>query len=381
MFRKHNLLTAGLMVLVSVSGQSFAIAGGHHGGSGGGSFQGGKMSGNGARPSFNVQPSFHKNVMSQPNNTFKTQQFQNNPLNSLQVNKVNNGALGNTHVMKDPKLVLNQPKLGTLNTQLLNHSNQSLKTVKLPDHFDLGKAKPINGIKPIIPINPGKPFPPICPPQGGQCGTGGCWKGGCWGNGCGFNWNVGCGNWTFGNCGCGYWPGYFGCGYPYPSYPVYTPTYFTTMPIVEVIPTSTTIVLNEPAVPPSPSATQATTRDIDLAVKEVHVVEGATATRGALYRITIINKGPTNLDVATRVAALGIKDNRPTDDTPRAIETLKGLNVGESTNVDVRMPVAANDLPKLLVAVEIPDMFKDTDESNNVAAGEVAQLPQLASAK
>ena len=376
MLLKRTLLTAGLVTLMAISGQNLAMAGGGHGG-GHGSFHGGNMSGNVARPTFNVQPQVTKSLGSgMPQQTFKTQQFQVNPTNTLlQTGKLSHVQTPhNIHLPTNVNLGQHQTKVDPLlkvNHLLDANSNQAMKGVKIPG-LNVGQVTPNFPIKPIKPI---KPLPPICPPYGGgKCGTGGCW-----GNGCGFGWNGGCGNWVFGNCGCGYWPGYFGnCGYyPYPVYtPVYTPTYFCSTPVV--VPTSTTIVLNDTAVPPAPSATPVSSREIDLAVKEVRVVEAATTSQGALYRITIINKGPMNLDVATRVAALGIKESRPTNDTPRAIETLKGLKVGESADLDLRMPVAANDLPRLLVAVEIPDNFKDTDEANNVAAGEVNQLPQLA---
>lgn len=211
-------------------------------------------------------------------------------------------------------------------------------------------------------------------PGFGFCGTPapkswGCGWGSGWGWGCGYNpgcgYFPGCGYWP----GCTYWPGYFSPCVTYPLYPTcyYTPTYFTTS-VVTVAPST---VVADP-VPPAPVS--AALPEIDLLIQDVKVVEPATATQGALYRITIKNQGPMNLSVPFRVAALGLKETQPTAETPRAMETLAGLKVGESSTVELRMPAAASSLPRLLIAIEIPESFKDLDEQNNVAAGEVSQL-------
>ena len=410
MLRKHNLLTAGLMVLLSVSGRAVALAGGHHGGSSGGgnsSFHAPQFSNHsmGSRSNLQVQPQFNRNsgnVVLPQNQSLKTgvtntqvmkTQFpQNHGQTVLKTGTLNPSQ--SSHNFRFPGNLnqnTNHIKLGSTNLvnktnhipvlPIHNPSSTAMKGIHFPGNYNPGK------ISPIFPI---KPIKPICPPYGGgsgQCGTGfgGCWGnyGGCWGNGCGFGWgcgNWGCGNWGYGNYGCGYWPGYFGGCYNTPLYQPYpvtvsTPVYVTSTPTV--VPTSTSLVLNDAAVPPAPLP-PAAPRDIDLAIKDVRIVEAATGDRGALYRVTIVNKGPAALDSATRVAMLAMKDNQPSEDSPRTMETVKGLKVGETTSLDLRMPVAANALPRMLVAVEVPENFKDTNESDNVAAGEAAQIPQLA---
>lgn len=391
MLRKQNLLTAGLMVLLTVSGQSYAVAGGHHGGMGSGGssgFHANQFSKNnsGPRPSFSVQSSVnHKlnNVMPLQANHPKTLPaktvLQNQGSHNFQFPKhttlgLNKGTLGN----------VTNPTIHKLPVLPVNTTGNS--GIKFPGNINLGSIKPIinhpiKPIGPIKPVGPVGPIKPICPPYG--CGPGK--YGNCWGTGCGFGYGcgwgyggLGCGNWGYGGYGCGYWPGYFGGGYNYPCvqpYPVSvgTPVYVTSTPVV--VPTATNLVLNDTAVPPAPAAM----REIDLAVKGVQIVEAATADHGALYRVTVMNKGPVNIDVPVRIAALGMKDNQPTEDSPRAMESVKSLNAGESAEVNLRMPATANALPKLLVAVEVPDNFKDRNEMDNVAAGEVAQLTQLAS--
>lgn len=454
MLLKRNLLVAGLTVLLTVTGQSFAVAGGNHGGSkgggsGGGQFNGSQFSNNAKftpRPNFSVQTPVHKSVgnfkatpqqhfkmqapvnksigkaISQPTPTFKAQQFKTQHSNTLlQTGKLSK--IPTTPKFQFPNNVkpgLNTGKLGIhTNGKLGSISNPvgtkigklpvlptgKLPIGKLPNNGNLSNIVKKGGIGFPGSINVGKvnpifhkPFVPtqkFCPPFGGvgKCGTG---YGGCWGNGCGFgggfgnwgcgNWghghwgcgNYGCGNYGCGNYQCGYWPGYFnGCS----NYPVVQPyplavstTYVSSAPVVEVVPVVSSIPLNDQAVPLPPAPTSM--REIDLVIKEVQVVEAASADRGALYRVTIINMGTTNMDVPTRVAALAMKDNQPTEESPRVLETVKSLQAGETVSMELRMPVTANALPKLLVAVEIPENFKDTNEMNNVAAGEVAQLPQ-----
>src|SRR4029079_15655731 len=106
------------MVVVAISGQSLAMAGGNHGG-----FHGGNMSSNMSKPSFNnVQPHVNKsigNVM--PQQTLKTQQFQNHTNNLMQTQKLthiqtpNNVQLPKTmQLPKNVNLGLNQTKVDPL---------------------------------------------------------------------------------------------------------------------------------------------------------------------------------------------------------------------------------------------------------------------------
>jgi hypothetical protein len=151
--------------------------------------------------------------------------------------------------------------------------------------------------------------------------------------------------------------------------------------VVQSTPINNNVVVqtDEAEVPPAPMT--ATKRQIDLGVKEVRVVEPGTSEQGPMYRVFITNKGPMALDVATRVALVAIKDSEPTADTPRMVESLKSLAVGETAELNMRLPVAAGGFPMMLVAVEIPENFEDTNEQDNLAQGEVAQLAMVTAAK
>lgn len=393
MLRMQNLLTAGLMGLLTVSGQSYAVAGGHHGGMGSGGssgFHANQFSKNSSspRPSFSVQSAVNHQV----NNVMP---LQTNHLKTLPVNTVRQNQ--GTHSFQFPanaQLGLSKGTLGSVTNNTIHKlpvlpvNTTGNSGIKFPGNINLGTITPIvnHPIKPVGPIAPVGPIKPICPPSG--CGPGK--YGNCWGTGCGFGYgcgwgysglgcgNWGCGNWGYGGYGCGYWPGYFGttynynCVQPYPV-SVSTPVYVTSTPVV--IPAATNLVLNDTAVPPAPAAL----REIDLAVRGVQIVEAASVDHGALYRVTITNKGPADVDVPVRIAALGMKDNQPTEESPRVMESIKSLKVGESADVNLQMPAMANAFPKLLVAIEVPDNFKDRNEMDNVAAGEVAQLTRLAS--
>jgi hypothetical protein len=200
----------------------------------------------------------------------------------------------------------------------------------------------------------------------GWCGNGYCnnYCGGWWGSS---NYGYGCGNWFGNSCGC-----YYPVVQPYPL-TVCSPIYVTQpATVVQVAPVTTTVAKEvAPEVAPAPLSA----REIDLAIKEVKVLAKGDAQNGPMYRVFVTNKGPMNLDQPSRVALISINDGKPSADTPRMIETLKSLKVGETAELDMRLPVAANTFPMLLVAVEVPETFKDTNEQDNVAQGEVAQLP------
>ena len=196
----------------------------------------------------------------------------------------------------------------------------------------VGPFPPIGPLPPFPPINPNPPLPPINPPFQNHCHPHwGCWTG-----------------WVGGWINC----------------PTVQPCLLPVVSVVEVVPVQTTVVVLEAA-----------RREIDLAVKEVRVVEQATAERGPLYRVFVTNKSLNDLDVPTRVALLGVNGEQPTDDTPRAIETLKSLRGGETIAMDIRLPATAASYPLLLVVVEVPETYVDTNEQDNLAQGEVARLP------
>ena len=253
MLRNQKLLSAGLTILLAISGQSIVQAGGNggHGGGGGGSFHAASHS--------------VGNAMSHQSSTFK-------PVNhTVQTGKMNYGQIGK---------MTNQQSHNVLahNTQLSNHvkshlpvspisssSSQLMKGSKFPGNSNMGKVNSIFANK------------PICPQFGGGYGKGG--YGGCWGNGYGNCWGKGCGwgGWGYGNCGYGgygcsnygygnygygctnygygYYPGYFSGCYSYPivqTCPVRVFAPVCVSSVTTAIPAVASVVLNNVAVPPSP---------------------------------------------------------------------------------------------------------------------------------
>ena len=431
MNRNWKQMTANMLVLVSLAGQS-ALAGGNHGGGsnnhGGGNSQGQGNARAAARPSFSDQTSGNglSNALNNSGNALKgsVRTMQPAPSFSGQFTKTIDPPLASTQ----PRHPREQQSLGNKGLQQLNGGkiqSVNLDTLKgvttqvQKGNLNVGNLttnqalnsnaikhlKPIglNGSpsKPGLPNGLGKKIDPIfsqskkgvgqsfyCGNGGfgnnfcgngwlgnGNCGNGwygnGCCNnfGGWYGNGywgCG-HYGYGCGNWFGNSCGC-----YYPVVQPYPL--TVCPPIYVTQPatVVQVAPVTTTMVQEvAPELPPAP----ATAREIDLAIKEVKVLAKGDAQNGPMYRVFITNKGPMNLDQPSRVALISINDGKPSADTPRMIETLKSLKVGETAELDMRLPVAANTFPMLLVAVEVPETFKDTNEQDNVAQGEVAQLP------
>lgn len=425
MNRNWKQLTANMLVLVTLTGQSAFAGGRSFGGNHSQSQSGGQMN---SRPSFSYQQ-MSKGLPGNSNNAgntlVNTQTFmpvhQIQPITNLGQNSNGRGTIklpGNTNLVGNlqqskgtkPILPIN---VGPSNGSSSNGGKGSLNFGNLISNRSLNSnsikhVMPIslNGSqsKPSVPNGMGKKIDPMFS-QGqkktlpyvygglGGFGLGFCGNG-CYGNGfCGNGWfgngccnplwfdcgwcGYGCGNycggwWNCNNYCCGYYPIY----QPYPL-TVCSPIYVTQpASAVSTAPSTTTVVINNDVdkdVPPSPTQTSA--REIDLGVKEVKVLSKGDAQNGPLYRVSIMNKGPMKLDKPARVAVISINDGKPSTETPRMIETVKSLNVGETVELDMRLPVAANTFPMLLVAVETPESFKDANEQDNVAQGEVAQLP------
>ena len=380
MNRNWKQMTASLLVLASLTGQSAFAVGKNGGGSshhnGGNSQPQGKV-GMTARPSFHVQPqvasgnggtsfkSLPGKVSVQPGTLKPTSPFKQpvkvlpvggfpvkplpvGPIGPVKPPKVGNPfpPIGPIGPVKPPKVNPLPPigpigPIGPVKPPVVNPLPPigpigPVGPIKPP----MGPFPPIGPVNPLPPIGPLPPSPPINPnppmppsnPHHHHCHPHwGCWTG--W-----------CGGWI--NC------------------PIVQPCSLPLVSVVEVIPVQTTVVLP-------------VRREIDLAVKEVRVVEKGDAVNGPLYRVFITNKSLNDLDVPARVALLGVNGDKPTDDTPRAIELLKSLRSGETAAMDIRLPATAAAYPLLLVVAEVPENYVDTNEQDNVAQGEVARLPLL----
>ena len=220
-----------------------------------------------------------------------------------------------------------------------------------------GPTKPIHPNwpqGPIGPIGPIGPKPPVTPPinpnpPGGHHGGHGGYGGGCHNN-----WNL--------------WVNHIGCWVRCPIVVRPCP-----LPVCDYSTGICTTVVIQPVIQTLPHVYAA--GEVDLAVREVRILKAADAVSGPVYQVFVTNNGPSALTVDARVALFGVGDSAPDENTPRVLQNFSGLLVGETAVVEVQMPVAANQFPYLLVAVEVPEGVRDTDESNNLAQGEVARLP------
>jgi hypothetical protein len=134
-----------------------------------------------------------------------------------------------------------------------------------------------------------------------------------------------------------------------------------------------TVVVTQPVVVTLPQVYAA--NELDLAVREVRVLRPADATRGTLFQVFVNNNGPSDLTQNTRLALFGVGDAAPDENTPSAIKSFTGLKAGDTTIIEVEMPVSVTRYDNLLVAVEVPEGVVDINESNNLAQGEIARLP------
>ncbi|MCA9096599.1 MAG: hypothetical protein KDA68_24130, partial [Planctomycetaceae bacterium] len=167
-----------------------------------------------------------------------------------------------------------------------------------------------------------------------------------------------------GNCGNGHCHPWYPCWRPWVGcygtfrcpivQPVYLPVVSTTVPVV---------------------VAEGMNHDVDLSIVSATIMEPASMTQGALVRLQIVNKGPSNLEMPARVGMFGAEMNQTSGDMPSVTGEMMSLAVGATTTMDLRMPVEANRKPVMIVAIEMPEGYRDVNEQDNVAMGEMAKLP------
>lgn len=240
----------------------------------------------------------------------------------------------------------------------------------------VGPIKPVKPPKGPIVVDPSGPILDPFPGNGGNGNGNGNGNGG-HGNGSGHGGGHGNGHghghhhWPqhWGYCNNWYWGHGFNCPQVIPC----------SIPTVTYVPAPVTVV----EVPTSSVDGLFSSLDAsgaDLLVAQVQIVEMGNSQAGPLLRVLIANQGRVDVTVPTRLALISIKEAPATADSPRVMTEVKALRAGETASLDVRMPVAANSLPKLVVAVEIPKSVVDTKPENNLAVGELSQLPVVTTA-
>lgn len=171
-------------------------------------------------------------------------------------------------------------------------------------------------------------------------------------------------------------PGHGNCGngHCYPLYPCWRPWIgcFGTFRC----PTTVQPVYLPVVIQTTPdTVTQSQNRNVDLSIVSATIVEPAGTSQGALVRLQILNKGPMSLDLPARVAVFGAEMNQTSGDMPNAKGEMKSMAVGETSTMELRMPVESINKPVLIVAIEMPEGYRDLNEQDNVAMGEMAKLP------
>ena len=308
--------------------------------------------------------------------------------NSVQPGKPFNPGSGGT-IIKNPGV--------TLPIQPLNpgQGGGRTRTPKFGGVIDINPGVIVDPIKPPkgpIVIDPSGPILDPFPGNGGN-GNGGNGNGGNGnggngngGNGNGGNGNGGNGNGGNGNGGHGHghghhWPHHWGyCNNWYWGYGFNCPQVIPcALPTVTYVPAPVTVV-EVPTNSVDGLFSSLDASGADLLVAQVQIVEAGNSQAGPLLRVLIANQGRADVTVPTRLAMISIKEAPATADSPRVVTDVKALRAGETTSVDVRMPVASNSLPKLVVAVEIPKSVVDIKPENNLAVGELSQLPVVTTA-
>jgi len=239
-----------------------------------------------------------------------------------------------------------------------------------------GPVDPIfSGGKPKLPKLPGPILDPgigngQSPGNGNGNGNGNKkwhpWWGGGWGGwgGNGYCYGGNCGPfppWWYEPCWYPQWDGCYGHFHCPVIQPCPLPVYYQTVYTVPVVTASTVAV-------------EAGVTSVDLMVMSVKVLEPGTPDMGTLFRVQLGNKGPSDLAAATRVAIFAAKETKTAGELPRTIAAIPSLAAGKTIELDVRFPKEAYGDPMLIVAVELPKGYRDVNEQDNIAQGEIAGL-------
>lgn len=126
----------------------------------------------------------------------------------------------------------------------------------------------------------------------------------------------------------------------------------------------------------------------DLVLEDVQRVEPATLLVGPAYRVKFRNQSPHAVGAFHAAIFAGI-DGKLSDDAPRAVVEIAGMQGSEVMEVTLRLPATAMKLVSakpnqpagfshLFVAVDETDSIAELDEDNNTAVIETAALEAIA---
>jgi hypothetical protein len=161
-----------------------------------------------------------------------------------------------------------------------------------------------------------------------------------------------------------------------------TPVY---MPVAQ--PAMQQVVVNEAPAVIDPEPVQTASGSADLVLENIELVGPATLLVGPAYRVTFRNQSASAVG-AFRVAIFAGVEGKLTDDAPRAMMEIAGLEGGKVGEATLRLPAAAMKLASatsqqpgfshLAAAVDVTNDVIELDEANNVAMVERTALESTA---
>lgn len=141
------------------------------------------------------------------------------------------------------------------------------------------------------------------------------------------------------------------------------------------------------ASPGDEPAAEAANRPFDLELVDVALADrGSAAERqGPKYRIRVRNLGSDAAGRAFSVALLLAASSREAQLSPPVVERVSGIDGGQTLAVDIRVPFETHQIaqlgpqqPKLFVVIDSQQELAETDELNNVAELDPAELKAVA---
>jgi hypothetical protein len=173
----------------------------------------------------------------------------------------------------------------------------------------------------------------------------------------------------------GPWNFFFPCYAPY-YWP--TPGSYTCPTVIYHTCPQPVVVVAE-AQPVSPATTVApATSHVDLVLDSIELAQPATPTSGPVYRIRFHNQGTVDAG-AFRVGLVMGFDDRPIEDSPRAVADVPGLAASQGAAVELRLPLGSTKLATasaanssefsfLAGAVDVDEAVSESNKTNNVAS-------------
>ena len=137
----------------------------------------------------------------------------------------------------------------------------------------------------------------------------------------------------------------------------------TSTQTADTTPAATPVAATTPAAAPASASAAADLQPVDIKLVDAGV---PNENLGPRYRVTVFNGGAANVNQEFTVRLMASADGQPGADLPGAVKRVSGLNAGDATTVDLRLPQGLS-FQYLVVVVDNEGEVTDANRGNNAA--------------